>query len=171
MSSAGKNLSSYRPADVPDASGLKFGIVVSDFNHFITNALLKACLETLMHHGAREDQIEIIRVPGAFELPFGAKKLIDGKLPDAVICLGCIIKGETRHDEYISQAVANGIVNLSLHEKRPVILGVLTTENSEQAMDRSGGKRGNKGVEAAVAAIRMASLRNKPGQVGFRKEK
>jgi len=171
MSSAEKNLSSYRPADLPDASNLKFGIVVADFNQSISNSLLQGCIKTLHKQGVIDEQIEIVRVPGAFELPFAAQKLFDHKRPDAVICLGCIIKGETRHNEYISQATANGIMQLSLQEKRPVIFGVLTTETAQQAIDRSGGKHGNKGIEAAVAAIRMASLRTKPGRVGFRKEK
>ncbi len=171
MSSAGKNLSSYVPADLPDASNLRFGIVVSDFNLSITNALLTGCIKILKQQGAIDEYIHIIRVPGAFELPLAAQKLFVDKRPDAVICLGCIIKGETRHNEYISLAVANGIMQLSLYEKRPVIFGVLTTETNAQAKDRSGGKHGNKGIEAAVAAIRMATLQNKPGHVGFRKEK
>jgi 6,7-dimethyl-8-ribityllumazine synthase len=113
-----------------------------------------------MKHGAKEAQIHTMQVPGAFELPAGARMLNGQHKIDAVICLGCVIKGETSHNEYINHAVANGLVNLSLATGKPFIFGVLTPNDEQQALDRAGGQYGNKGVEAAVTAIRMAALRN-----------
>ncbi len=170
MSASEKSLSSYDPEKVPDASTFRIGIVVAEYNHRITSALLRGCKETLLKHGTSENNIEIIHVPGSFELPSGAQKLLEEKLPDAVICLGCIIKGETKHDEYISYAVAQGIMQCSIDYQRPVIFGVLTTQNALQAEARAGGKHGNKGIEAAIAAIKMAALRKGSGStLGFRK--
>ncbi len=171
MASALKNLSSYDDASLPDASELVFGIVVAEWNARITYALYEACYETLVSHGAKPENIHTIQVPGSFELPAGARLLASRNNPDAVICLGCVIKGETNHNEYINQAVANGLVNLSIATGRPFIFGLLTTNDEQQALDRAGGTHGNKGVEAAVTAIRMAALKNdgKPGKkkIGF----
>lgn len=143
---------------IPSAEEMIFGIVVSEWNHEITDSLLKACIDTLSKHGTKSEHIHKITVPGSYELPMGAKLVINKHNPDAVICLGCLIKGETKHDEYISSAVASGIMHINLAWGKPVIFGVLTTQNLEQAKARAGGKMGNKGTEAAEAAIRMVGL-------------
>ena len=158
MSTSLKNLSDYDPAKIPSAKKMQFGIVVSEWNPEITNGLLDGALTTLVKHGAREEDIFIKHVPGSFELPLAAKFFADHSDVDAVICLGCVIQGETRHFEFICNAVANGITKVNLDCDIPVIFGVLTTNTHEQAADRSGGKHGNKGVEAAVAAIKMIAL-------------
>lgn len=159
MASALKNLSSYDENSIPAADNLHFGIVVAEWNAEITHALYEGCFETLIKHGAKAENIHTLQVPGSFELPTGARLLAIKYKLDAVICLGCVIKGETKHDEYISNAVAMGLTNLSLAAGQPFIFGVLTPNNEEQARERAGGKHGNKGVEAAVSAIRMAALR------------
>lgn len=158
MSSELKNLSSYNKDEVPSGEKCSIGIVISDWNDEITNNLLNGAVETLLEHATDEKDILIEHVPGAYELPFGAKALIDRKKFDAIICLGCIIQGETRHFDFIADAVANGIMKVSLDEEIPVIFGVLTTNNIEQARERSGGRLGNKGVEAAITALKMAAL-------------
>ncbi len=145
--------------NLPDGSSFKIGIVVSEWNADITNALLSGAKETLLKAGVLEDHIEVLYVPGSFELPWGARQIMKPGKKDAVICLGCIIQGETKHDEYIAAAVASGIMQLGLMSGIPVIFGVLTTNTEEQAKDRAGGKHGNKGSEAAVAALQMAIVR------------
>lgn len=145
--------------NLPDGSSFKIGIVVSQWNADITNALLEGAQDTLLKAGVQSDNIEILYVPGAFELPWGARQIMKPGKRDAVICLGCIIQGETRHDEYIASAVASGIMQLGLMSGVPVIFGVLTTNTEEQAKDRAGGKHGNKGAEAAAAALQMAYVR------------
>lgn len=155
---ATKNLSSNSGNAVPDASGFKFGIVVSEWNHEITSELFKGCKETLLNHHAKDENIFVLHVPGSFELPQAGQTLIETKIVHALIALGCIVKGETRHDEFVAQAVASGLMNLNLKFGTPCIFGVLTTENMEQARARAGGKLGNKGVEAALTAIKMATL-------------
>ena len=145
--------------NLPDGSSFKIGIVVSEWNADITNALLEGAKETLLKAGVLEDNIEVLYVPGSFELPWGARQIMKPGKRDAVICLGCIIQGETKHDEYIASAVASGIMQLGLMSGIPVIFGVLTTNTEEQAKDRAGGKHGNKGTECAVAAIKMAALK------------
>ncbi len=171
MASALKNLSSYDDSTIPAADEMIFGIVVSEWNAQITHALYEGCYDTLLKHGAKAENIFTMQVPGSFELPAGARLLVGKHNPDAVICLGCVIKGETNHNEYINQAVANGLVNLSIASGRPFIFGVLTPNDEQQALDRAGGKYGNKGVEAAVTAIRMAALKrgDKEGKrkIGF----
>ena len=152
MASALKNLSSYDEKTIPSAENKSFGIVVAEWNAAITHALYEGCFD-------KAENIHTIQVPGSFELPTGARLMAVKYKLDAVICLGCVIKGETKHDEYISNAVAMGLINLSLDSGQPFIFGVLTPNNEEQARDRAGGKHGNKGVEAAVSAIRMAALR------------
>ena len=159
MASSAKNLSTYDESNIPSAESFNFGIVVSEWNHAITHALYEGCLDTLLKHGAKENQIKTIQVPGSFELPTGAKLLIANDKYDAVICLGCVIKGETAHNDYINRSVAAGLTNLSIMSSTPCIFGVLTPNDEEQAKERAGGKYGNKGVEAAVTAIRMASLK------------
>jgi len=158
MASSLKNLSNYDPADIPDGSSMKFGIVVSEWNQEITAALLDGTLSTLRKHGVKQDNIHIKTVPGSFELPFGARVLADQFTPHAVICLGCVIQGETRHFDYICQGVTFGITELNLDYDIPFIFGVLTTEDQQQALDRAGGKHGNKGDEAAVTALKMSAL-------------
>ena len=152
------NLSGYDPGLVPDASDFTFGIVVAQWNHEITEALWEGAHKTLIEHGVKPENIIRIDVPGSFELTFGAKILLEKPHIDAVIAIGCVIRGETPHFEYISQSVSNGLTQLNVMFRKPVIFGVLTTNTLEQALDRAGGKYGNKGVEAAVTAIRMADL-------------
>ena len=158
MSSKKKNLSQHISKDIPSAKDMKFAIVISDWNEAITFALRDGCMKTLEDHGVNPDDILMVYVPGAFELPSAAKMILVKENPDAVICLGCVIKGETKHNEYISHAVANGLVNLGMLSGKPVIYGVLTPNNMSQAKDRAGGKHGNKGVEAAISAIKMVHL-------------
>jgi 6,7-dimethyl-8-ribityllumazine synthase len=152
------NLSAYDPASVPDAGKMRFGIVVSDWNSDITFSLLKGALSTLKKHGASAKNIIIRHVPGSFELTLGAQFLAEYDDLDAVICLGCVIQGETPHFSYICQGVTQGITQLNLEYNIPFIFGVLTTNTIEQAVDRAGGKHGNKGNEAAITAIKMAAL-------------
>lgn len=153
-----KNLSSYNSDDIPNARQMRFGIVVSEWNESITNALLEGAVKTLQKHGVTDENIVLLHVPGSFELTFGARVLAEKEELDAVICLGCIIRGETPHFDYISQGVTHGITELNLDYEIPFIFGVLTTDNQEQATDRAGGKHGNKGDEAAITAIKMVNL-------------
>lgn len=155
MATVLKNLSEFNPNEIPDAEDYTFGIVVSEWNAEITNALLKGALDTLVSAGAKEENIIIKTVPGTYELAYGAKHVIEIHNTHAVICLGCVIQGETRHFDFICDATAHGIMQVSLDKGQPVIFGVLTTDNMEQAKDRSGGKHGNKGVEAAVTALKL----------------
>ncbi len=152
------DLSVYDPASVPDAGKMRFGIVVSDWNHDITQSLLEGAVKILKKHGATDKNIVIKHVPGSFELTLGAQFFAEYDDLDAIICLGCIIQGETPHFSYICQSVTYGITQLNLEYNIPFIFGVLTTLNHEQALDRAGGKHGNKGDEAAVTAIKMAAL-------------
>lgn len=152
------NLSEHDPESIPDAGEMRFGIVVSDWNREITNALLEGAINTLKKHGTPDKNIIVKHVPGSFELTLGAQFLAEFDDPDAVICLGCVIQGETPHFTYICQAVTQGITQLNLEYNIPFVFGVLTTNNLDQAKARSGGKHGNKGDEAAVTAIRMAAL-------------
>ena len=152
------NLSSYDQQGVPDASKMKFGIVVADWNNDITWQLLEGSLNTLKEHGASENNIIVRHVPGSFELTLGAQFLAEYEDLDAVICLGCVIQGETPHFTYICQGVTQGITQLNLEYNLPFIFGVLTTNTKQQAIDRCGGKHGNKGIESAVTAIKMAAF-------------
>ncbi len=170
MSSSLKNLSTHDDSSIPTAADMIFGIVVAEWNPHITHALYEGCIATLLKHGAKEENIHVAQVPGSFELPIGARILSGQHTLDAVICLGCVIKGETSHDEYINNAVATGLVNLAINTGKPYIFGLLTTNDEQQALDRAGGKHGNKGVEAAVTAIRMAALKKgETGEKGKRK--
>ncbi|MEM1214677.1 MAG: 6,7-dimethyl-8-ribityllumazine synthase [Bacteroidota bacterium] len=166
MASALKNLSSYNEEDLPSAEEMTFGIVVSDWNEAITHALYQGCYDTLVKHGAKADNIHTIQVPGAFELTVGARMMAGRYNCNAVICLGCVIKGETSHNEYINQAVAQGLTNMSIASGRPFIFGLLTPNDEQQAKDRAGGKYGNKGVEAATTAIRMGALKEELKSAG-----
>lgn len=145
---------------LPDGSSYKIGIVVSQWNADITGALLDGAKNTLLKSGVLEENIELLHVPGSFELPWGARQLMKPGKKDAVICLGCIIQGETKHDEYIATAVASGIMQLGLMSGVPVIFGVVTTNTEEQARERAGGKHGNKGSEAAATALQMAVIKS-----------
>jgi 6,7-dimethyl-8-ribityllumazine synthase len=160
MASSLKNLSDHDPASIPDGSPFKFGIVVSEWNEEITAALLEGALLTLEKHGVLKENIRTITVPGSFEVPYGARLLAQQFSPCAVICLGCVIQGETKHFDYICQGVTQGITELNLDYEIPFIFGILTTENLQQARDRAGGKHGNKGDEAAVTALKMAALKS-----------
>jgi len=152
------NLSDYDPSLVPDSSEMRFGIVVSDWNSEITFSLLEGAISTLRKHGTEDRNILVKHVPGSFELTLGAQFIAENEDIDAVICLGCVIQGETPHFTFICQGVAMGITQLNIDYNIPFIFGVLTTDNLQQAKDRSGGKLGNKGDEAAVTAIKMAAL-------------
>lgn len=157
MSTKNKNHSLYSKEEVPNAKGLTFGIVVSDWNANITNNLFQGAYNTLIECGVQVQDIQKHSVPGGYELVFGAKIAAKTK-PDAIICLGSVIKGETKHFDFICQAVAMGIKDLNIQLDIPVIFGVLTDDTMDQAVSRSGGKHGNKGVEAAITAIKMAVL-------------
>ena len=140
------------------AKGKRFGIVVSRFNSFLTQNLLDGAIDTLTRHGAGESDIEVVWVPGSFEIPYAAKKMAKDKKFNAVICLGVVIRGGTPHFEYIANEVAKGIANISLETGVPVIFGVITSDTLEQAIERSGTKQGNRGESAALSAIEMANL-------------
>lgn len=141
-----------------DGSGLKLGIVVSRFNDFLTSHLVDGAMDALIRHGVKDGNIKIIKVPGSFEIPCVAKKLATSKKYDAVICLGVIIRGDTLHYQYVSSEVAKGIAAISIETGVPVIHGVLTVENIEQGIERSGTKSGNRGWDAAINAIEMVNL-------------
>ncbi len=161
MASALKNLSNYDPAQLPDASPFSFGIAVAEWNAEITHALFEGCYETLLQQGAQPENIHIARVPGAFELPLATAWLFRKYTPHALISLGCVIKGETSHNEYINRAVSEALMQLSLEYEIPCIFGLLTPDSLQQAKDRAGGRYGNKGVEAATTALQMLALRSK----------
>ena len=155
MSTKNTNLSSFDNLSENCGRGLKVGIVVAEWNPDVTNALYEGAKITLEKYKAK---VSTITVPGTVELTFGAAKFIDTNNIDAIIVLGCVIRGETPHFDYVCQSVTHGITELNLENEIPVIFGVLTTENQQQALDRSGGKYGNKGIECAIAAIKMANL-------------
>lgn len=159
MATALKDLSDYDPSKVPSAKGMRFAIVVSEWNPDITNSLLEGAFNTLVKHGANPDSIEIRYVPGSFELTGGATILAEKEDFDSVICIGCVIQGDTPHFDYICQGVSYGITRLNIEYKIPFIFCVLTTLSFEQAKERSGGKHGNKGDEAAITAIKMVALK------------
>jgi 6,7-dimethyl-8-ribityllumazine synthase len=144
---------------IPSGEKWRYGIVVAEWNNEVTESLYQGALNTLLTNGAKEEKIIKHYVPGSFELPLGAQFLCESKKVDAVICLGCVVQGETRHFDFISSSVADGITNVSLKYNIPVIFGVLTPDNNQQALDRAGGKFGNKGDEAAITAIKMLALK------------
>jgi len=143
------------------AKGIKFAIVAARFNDFITSKLVDGAVDALQRHGAAESDIEILRVPGAYEIPLAAKMLARSKKYNAIICLGAVIRGATPHFEYVSAEVSKGVASVSMESGLPVIFGVLTTDNIEQAIERAGTKSGNKGWDAALAAIEMANVMRK----------
>ena len=156
---ATKNLSDYDINSVPSAGDMKFGIVVSDWNHNITHNLLKGAYDTLLEHGAKKKNIIVAHVPGSFEIIFGSQQLADAKDVDAVIALGCVVRGGTPHFDYVCQGTTYGIAKLNAEYDVPFIFGLLTTDDMKQAEDRSGGSLGNKGTEAAVTAIKMVNFK------------
>ncbi|MDO6437727.1 6,7-dimethyl-8-ribityllumazine synthase [Cyclobacterium sp. 1_MG-2023] len=155
MATSLKNLSQHTQENIQDISDKTFALVVAEWNDEITSSLYSGAVETLLGYGAKKENIYRKNVPGSFELPLGAQWLAKLEEIDAVICLGCVIQGETRHFDFICDAVANGITQVGLKYDKPVIFGVLTPENQQQALDRAGGKHGNKGDEAAITAIKM----------------
>ena len=157
MATKNNNLSDYKKDTLPNVSNLKFGIVVSQWNKEITDGLFNGAYSTLIDCGVLEENIKKLEVPGSFELIFGTK-ILSKKNVDAIICLGSVIQGETKHFDYVCQGVTNGIRDLNISLGIPVIFGVLTDNTIDQAINRSGGKHGNKGVEAAITAIKMADL-------------
>ncbi|MFT5913639.1 MAG: 6,7-dimethyl-8-ribityllumazine synthase [Flammeovirgaceae bacterium] len=159
MASALKNLSEYAASDI-DISNKKIALVVSSYYEEITGVLSQGAFDTLVKEGAKEENIIIKTVPGTFELTVGAQWMAEKSDIDAVICIGCVIQGETKHFDFICHAVAQGVTNIGLKFNKPVVFGVLTPNNAQQAKDRAGGKHGNKGVEAAAAAIHMLGFRD-----------
>lgn len=155
MASSEKNLSDYTSKNVKDIAESRFAIVVSEWNEEVTEALYQGAFETLVSHGAVKSNILRKNVPGSFELSLAAQWMAQEESIDAVLCIGCVVQGETKHFDFICDAVAHGITNVSLKYNKPVIFGVLTPNTQKQALDRSGGKYGNKGDEAAITAIKM----------------
>ena len=143
------------------AKGLKFGIVVSRFNEFITYRLLEGALDALTRHGAKDEDIRVVKVPGAFEIPLAAKKLAQKPGLNALICLGTVIRGATPHFDYIAAEVSKGIAQVSLETDVPIAFGIITADTIEQAVERAGSKSGNKGFDAAITAIEMAQVLKK----------
>lgn len=152
------DLSAYDKASIPNGKQFRFGIVVSEWNDNITEGLLKGAKDTLLEHGVKPENIIVWHVPGSYELIYGSKKMQE-QMVNTVIAIGSVIQGETKHFDFVCEAVAQGIKDLNVQRETPVIFCVLTDNTMEQAIDRSGGKHGNKGVEAAVAALKMAELR------------
>lgn len=161
MSSKNKNLSGHKTFKLSHPQKLKIGIAVSEYNEEITSALLSGCISTLEKYGVKRKNIFVEYTPGAFELPLAAKWIYEKKKTDAVIALGCVIKGETTHDVYINASVSQALMNLNLQTDAPFVFGVITPNNLQQAKDRAGGKHGNKGVECAVAALKMLVVKSK----------
>tara|TARA_Y100001972_G_scaffold124489_1_gene173718 strand:+ start:1913 stop:2389 length:477 start_codon:yes stop_codon:yes gene_type:complete len=158
MATSNKNLSSGRPTNLKNPEAFRIGIVVSEWNEEVTEALYSGAVSTLLQAGVSKEKIERKDVPGSFELPLGAQWLATREDIDAVICIGCIIQGETKHFDFICAACADGITNVGLKYNKPVAFGVLTTDNMKQAMDRAGGKFGNKGDEAASTVLKMLNF-------------
>jgi len=155
-----KNLSAYDKTKLPNAEPFRFGIVVSQWNDDITHGLQKGAIEALVDLGAKRENILSFEVPGSFELIYGANQLCKSGKFDAVIVIGCVIRGETAHFDYVCQGVTQGIKDLNVQQDIPVIFCVLTDENKQQSLDRSGGKHGNKGTEAGVTAVVMAEFKS-----------
>ena len=161
MATANTNLSHYDKNSIPDASQMSFGIVVSEWNESITNDLLQGAYDTLIDNGAKLDNIIVKHVPGTYELPLAAQLTLENTNVDGVIAIGSVIQGETKHFDFVCEAVSQGIKDVNLKYNKPVVFCVLTDNTLQQAIDRSGGKHGNKGVECAVAAIKMVSLKKR----------
>ena len=171
MATANKNLSEYDKTTIPDAKDFRFGIVVSEWNDHITEGLYAGAIEALTECGALHKNIIRWNVPGSFELVYGAKKMIETQKPDVVITIGSVIKGETQHFDFVCEGVTQGIKDINVLLDVPVILCVLTDNNEQQSIDRSGGAHGNKGTEAAIAAIKMAFLKLQANGYHFKNQK
>ena len=159
MATEGNNLSAYNIEHVPNGADFKVGIVVSEWNESITGNLLKGAYDTLVKHGVKEANIMVQPVPGSFELPLASQYLLEKNNVDGIIAIGSVIQGETRHFEFVCQATSQGIKDVSLKYNKPVIFCVLTDDTIQQAIERSGGKHGNKGIECAVACLKMIHLK------------
>lgn len=159
MATIHQNLSNYNPENTPSANNMKIGIVVAEWNKDITFNLAKGAIDTLLDLGITESDIRLHYVPGSFELPLGAKWLLESYELDAVITVGCVIQGETKHFDFVCHGVTQGVTNLNLEYSKPVVFCVLTDNTKEQSIARSGGIHGNKGVEAAVTAVKMIDLK------------
>lgn len=155
MATAIKNLSHYDINSIPNAENMRFGIVVSEWNENITKGLLDGAITALKDNGAKDDDIIVQFVPGSFELPLGAQHLFEAKDVDGVVCLGSVVQGETKHFDFVCHGTTQGIMDVSLKYNKPVIFGLLTDNTMQQAIDRSGGKYGNKGIDCAIACIKM----------------
>lgn len=158
MATAYHNLSDYDFNSVPDASHLRFGIIVSEWNSHITGALLEGAVRTLKKHGAKDENIRVQTVPGSFELTYGAALMMKSHKVDAIIAIGCVVRGDTPHFDYVCAGTTQGLAQLNAMGEIPVIYGLITTNDMQQAEDRAGGKLGNKGDECAVAAIKMCNF-------------
>lgn len=167
MATKNQNLSHYDASTMPDATGMKVGIVVSEWNANITTSLLEGAKQTLMRNGVFPEDITVLKVPGSFELVYGAAQMVKTGV-DAVIAIGCVIRGETPHDRYICQGVTYGLARLNAVQDIPVIYGLITTLDMQQAEERAGGKLGNKGDECAVTAIRMMDFKRQVHELGNR---
>ena len=159
MATATHHLSEHDPTSVPSGAGLRFGVIISEWNREITDALRTGAVDTLVRYGVKPADIVQVWVPGSFELPAGAQFLLEQQELHGVICLGSIVRGETPHFEYVCQGTTQGIMDVGLKFSVPVIFGVLTDDTMEQARDRSGGRHGNKGIDCAVAALKMAAIK------------
>ncbi|MCQ2298245.1 MAG: 6,7-dimethyl-8-ribityllumazine synthase [Bacteroidales bacterium] len=155
------NLSDYNAEEIPNGEDFKIGIVCAEWNAEITNALLEGAYDTLVAHGVKESNIKVEHVPGSYELSTGSDFMLTYTNVDAVIAIGCVIQGDTRHFDFICEAVSQGLTNVSINHHKPVIFTLLTTNDMQQALDRCGGKHGNKGVEGAVTALKMVALKKK----------
>ena len=160
MASSLKNLSNYNKDSLPNGENMRFGIVVSEYYGEITESLLNACLETFSKQNVQQENIKIIYAPGTYELPSACEILNKQFKADAIIAFGCVVKGDTDHDKYINMAVANALQSLMIKYSKPFLFGVLTPNTYQQALDRAGGKHGNKGVEVAVAALKVVALKD-----------
>lgn len=158
MATAFQNLSSYDPEKVPNGADMRIGIVVSEWNEAVTSKLLEGTLKTLIKHSVKEENIITDFVPGSFELIFGAKHLVENKELDAVIALGCVVRGDTPHFDYVCSGVTQGIADMNIRYDIPFIFGLLTTDTMQQATDRAGGVYGNKGDECAITALKMVDF-------------
>ncbi len=159
MASSEKNLSDFSTSGIEESASRRYAIVVSEWNEQVTEALYDGAVSTLVAGGVPRDRIHRVNVPGSFELSLGAQKMAQKEDIDAVICLGCVIQGETKHFDFICQAVAQGVTDVGLKYDKPVIFGVLTTNDMKQALARAGGKHGNKGDEAAITAMKMLLIK------------
>lgn len=154
------NLSEYDANAIPNGKGYRIAVIAAEWNPEVTDAMLDGAVETLRQNGVEEKDLYVYRVPGTFELPTAAEQILNRTAVHAVICIGCVIQGETRHFEFICQAVSQGLTNVAINHGHPVIFSVLTCDTMQQALDRAGGRHGNKGVEGAITALKMIALDN-----------